>query len=207
MGGVQEDSPPDSVQPLGCQPLDYQSPRMPPDALLTYTEYSDGCKLERLPATFSELLREAMGPPVAFLFLVFLLYVGVWQAVRLWRRPGPPVHAVAVTGGCFVTVALLVWTVLDAVQNTGVVTEVEVRGPLFTWTRQNFWGTRRLQWRTADVERVYIGRLDTMLRVGHRSRISLGAFSRFPRAELDSAAALLTLAIARAEAASAQGLP
>jgi hypothetical protein len=202
MGSVQEDLQADSVQPVDSQPLDYQSPRMPPGALLTYTEYPDGCKLERLPATSAEMLREAMGPPVVFLLLGFFLCVGVWQAARLWHRPGPPVLAGAITGACIVTLALLVWAVLDAVQNAGVVTELEVRGPSLTWTKQNFWGTRRGEWRTADLERVYVGSVDSMLRVGHRSRIPLGAFSRFPRAELDSAASLLTLAIARAKAAS-----
>jgi hypothetical protein len=44
---------------------------MPPGALLTFTEYPDGGKLERGPATSGEMLREAMGPPVAFLFLGF----------------------------------------------------------------------------------------------------------------------------------------
>jgi hypothetical protein len=205
MGSVHEDSLADSIQPVDCQPLDYQSPRMPPDALLTYTEYPDGCKLERLPATSAEMLREAMGPPVTFLFLGFLLSMGVGLSVRLWRRPGPPVLAVVMTGTCFVAVAALVWTVLDAVQNAGIVTEVQVRGPSLAWTKQNFWGTRRREWRTEDIERVYVGGLDRMLRVGHRSRISLSAFSRFPKAELDSAAALLTLAIARAKAASQPG--
>jgi hypothetical protein len=178
---------------------------MPPDALLMYTEYSDGCKLERLPATFGEMFREALGPPVTFLFLGFLLSMGAGLSVRLWRRPGSPVLAVAMTGTGLVAVAALVWTVLDAVQNAGIVTEVEVRGLSLTWTKQNFWGTRRREWRTADVERVYVGGLDRMLRVGHRSSISLGAFSRFPRAELDAAAALLTLAIERAKATSPAG--
>jgi hypothetical protein len=197
---------------MGCvqtvehvQPLDYQSPRMPPGALLTFTEFPDGGKLERLPATSSEMLREAIGPPIAFLFLSALLAVGVWQSVRLWRRPGPPVLAVAMTGTCVVTLAFLVWTTLDALQNAGIVTEIEVRGPSLTWTKQNFRGARRCEWRTADVERVYVGMFEKMLRIGHRSRISLGAFSRFPKTELDAASALLTLAIARARAASPQG--
>jgi len=199
LGRVEEDLPAGAVQPL-----DYQSPRMPPGALLTFTEYPDGGKLERGPATFGEMLREAMGPPVSFLFLGFLLCVGIIQSVRLRRRPGPPVLAVAMTGTCFVALATLVWTVLDAAQNAGIVTEVEVRGPSLSWRKQNFWGTRRREWRTADVESVYVGPFERMLRIGHRSRISLGAFSRFPRAELDSAVALLTLAIARAKAASQQ---
>ena len=188
------------------QPLDYQSPRMPPGARLTFTEYPDGGKLDRGPATSGEMLREAMNAPVAFVFLGFLLCVGVWQSVRLWRRPGPPVLAVAMTGTCVVALATLVWTVRDAAQNAGIVTEVEVRGPSLWWSKQNFWGTRRREWLTADVESVYVGPFDRMLRIGHRSRISLGAFSRFPKTELDSAAALLTLAIARAKAASRQDL-
>jgi hypothetical protein len=114
------------------------------------------------------------------------------------------VLAVAMTGTCFVALATLVWTVLDAAQNAGIVTEVEVRGRSLSWTKQNFWGTRRREWRTADVEGVYVGPFDPMLRISHRSRISLGAFSRFPRSELDSAVALLTLAIARAKAVSPQ---
>jgi hypothetical protein len=186
-------------------PLDYQSPRMPPDALLKFIEYPDGGKLERGPATSSELLREAMGPPFAVLLLGGLAAVALWQSLRLWRRPGLPVLAMAMTSGAAVSLITLVWTLLDAFQNCGVVTELEVRGPSLTWTKQSFWGSRRSVWRTADVEQVYVGSLEPMLRVGHRSRISLGAFSKFPKAELNSAAALLTLAVARARAASPGG--
>ena len=78
-----------------------------------------------------------------------------------------------------------------------------VRGPWFTWTKHNFWGARRQRWRTADVVDVSTrGIGDLMLRVAHRRRLPLGAFSMFPLPELQAAAALMTLALERARRSS-----
>jgi hypothetical protein len=193
------------VEPEGEQvrPLDYQSPLMPAGARLTFTEYPDGGKLTRDGPRPAELLREAVAPVFAIALLAGGVAFGTWRAFQLWRPDRPHAQSVVSAGGAAAGMIALVYVLLDSWQNSGVVTVVEVRGAWLTWTKHNFWGARRQRWRTADVVGVSTrGIGDLMLRVAHRRRVPLGAFSTFTLPELQAAAALMTLALERARRAS-----
>jgi hypothetical protein len=185
------------------RPLDYQSPLMPAGARLMFTEYPDGGKLTRGPPRPAELLREAVAPVVAVGLLAVGIAYACWRAFLAWRPDRPHTEAVVSAGGAAAGLIAVVYCLLDAWQNSGIVTEVEMRGPWLTWTKHNVWGARRQRWRTADVVDVSTrGIGDLMLRVAHRRRLPLGAFSMVPLPELQAAAALMTLALERARRSS-----
>lgn len=185
-------------------PLDYASPRMPAESRLVFTPYPDGGKLERAPATMPELLREALMPTIIILPLAAVL---IWTALRIntmWHVPAERPAAMIFCGAWILGLAALLYTTLDALQNAGIILDVEVRGPWLAWTKQNLWGVSRGHWHTEEVQRVWVRELghDRMLKVSRRARLPLGAFSNFSQPELESAAALLSLAIDRARDAA-----
>ena len=163
---------------------------IPQGSRIVFTPHPTGGTFTREPATAAQMWREVLVPAV----VLAILGAGLgWLVRRLldvgWREHLLLVAGVA--GGSWLWMRVL----RDALQNGGVVTEIDVRDGSLHWTKQNLWGSSRRQWPLQDIRDVqvaaYYSSGGAILKIHRRTGMPLGAFAGYSDAELQAVARVL----------------
>jgi hypothetical protein len=149
------------------------------------------------------LVAELVNPLICLTFLGGWILVVAIMSARTGLENLPslarlhPIAALSVLPAC----GLFVYFVLDAWQNAGIVTQIEVAEGSFVWTKQTLFGTRACRWRSDRITAVRVQSVGTLnlLRVRRRGGFPLGAFSRCRREEVDWAADAIRAALGLVE--------
>jgi hypothetical protein len=103
--------------------------------------------------------------------------------------------------------AAIIYGILDAWQNAGIVTRIDLTWPWLTWTKQTIFGVRERRWQADRITRVWVmsfGGVGNMLRIRRSNGFPLGAFGQQSKQDLEWAAGALRDAL-RAHGAAGGG--
>jgi hypothetical protein len=178
--------------------LDYADARPIASQLHCQTEGDHVC-VWRDPPTLGMLVKEFAAPLICLPMLAFFV---VLLGIRIARTQASglaelvqlqPVATLGIIPASFAFVYLL----MDAWQNAGIVTRIDVGEGWFTWTKRTLFGERTRRWRADTITAVRVRALgiDNMLKIHRRGGFPLGAFSRCRPEELHWAADVIRAAL------------
>jgi hypothetical protein len=185
-------------EPLPPPLIEYANAR--PAFLGLYCSTDAGhVRVWRDPPARKLLVREFIMPLITFTILGGTLIYWVYLASEIHPLTVANVfHRKPLLALAFLPwLGLLGYSVCDAWQNAGIVTEIDVGDGWFTWTKQTLFRTRTYRWKTDTIHAVRVRSVGTfnILKVQRHGGFPLGAFSRFRPDELQWAADALRAAL------------
>jgi hypothetical protein len=145
-----------------------------------------------------KLITETVAPLITLPFSGGMIVLQTYLLLRAHGSFPPTIHEMILLGAYIGLWCIFIYLCLDAQQNAGAITRIEVRDGFFTWTKQNLWGSSIRKWKAETITSITLFRLgrSTMLRVHRKYGFRLGAFSHHTPESLEWVADALRAAVA-----------